>query len=68
MAQEKPTSIRVLQSNKKKSRSPVIYIIIGIIAGVFVSISLFLFLSQPYSSEPTIVEINQLKIKNVIQY
>ena len=33
MAQEKPTSIRVLQSNKK-SRSPVIYIIIGIIAGV----------------------------------
>lgn len=56
MAQEKPTSIRVLQSNKKKSRSPVIYIIIGIIAGVFVSISLFLFLSQPYSSEPTIVE------------
>ncbi|HID0233160.1 TPA: hypothetical protein ACXAWC_002101, partial [Acinetobacter baumannii] len=26
MAQEKPTSIRVLQSNKKKSRSPVIYI------------------------------------------
>ncbi|MFH3940055.1 hypothetical protein ACJBLD_12610 [Acinetobacter nosocomialis] len=56
MAQEKPTSIRVLQSNKKKSRSPVIYIIIGIIAGVFVSISLFLFLSQPYSSDPTTVE------------
>ncbi|MCP8592615.1 hypothetical protein NMF05_19395, partial [Acinetobacter baumannii] len=53
MAQEKPTSIRVLQSNKKKSRSPVIYIIIGIIAGVFVSISLFLFASQPYSSDPT---------------
>lgn len=40
----------------KKSRSPVIYIIIGIIAGVFVSISLFLFLSQPYSSDPTSVE------------
>lgn len=56
MAQEKPTSIRVLQSNKKKSRSPVIYIMIGIIAGVFVSISLFLFLSQPYSSDPTSVE------------
>jgi len=56
MAQEKPTSIRVLQSNKKKSRSPVNYIIIGIIAGVFVSISLFLFLSQPYSSDPTTVE------------
>jgi len=56
MAQEKPTSIRVLQSNKKKARSPVIYIVLGIIAGVFVSISLFLFLSQPYSSDPTTVE------------
>ncbi|WP_336168765.1 hypothetical protein [Acinetobacter sp. 161(2023)] len=56
MAQEKPTSIRVLQSNKKKPKSPILYIVIGVIAGVFVSISLFLFLSQPYSSDPTTVE------------
>lgn len=56
MAQEKPTSIRVLQSNKKKPKSPILYIIIGVIAGVFVSISLFLFLSQPYSSESAAIE------------
>ncbi|UGQ28558.1 hypothetical protein [Acinetobacter calcoaceticus] len=56
MAQEKPTSIRVLQSNKKKPKSPILYIVIGVIAGVFVSISLFLFLSQPYSSESGAIE------------
>lgn len=56
MAQEKPTSIRVLQSNKKKPKSPVLYIVIGVIAGVFVSISLFLFLSQPNSPESTAIE------------
>ncbi|KYQ80734.1 hypothetical protein AWW73_00590 [Acinetobacter lactucae] len=56
MAQEKPTSIRVLQSNKKKPKSPLLYIVIGVIAGVFVSISLFLFLSQPNSSESAAIE------------
>jgi hypothetical protein len=56
MAQEKPTSIRVLQSNKKKPKSPILYIVIGVIAGVFVSISLFLFLSQPHSSESAAIE------------
>ncbi|MEB7642195.1 hypothetical protein [Acinetobacter pittii] len=56
MAQEKPTSIRVLQSNKKKPKSPILYIVIGVIAGVFVSISLFLFLSQPNSPESTAIE------------
>nr|WP_312822800.1 hypothetical protein [Acinetobacter oleivorans] len=56
MAQEKPTSIRVLQSNKKKPKSPILYIVIGVIAGVFVSISLFLFLSQPHSSESPAIE------------
>ena len=56
MAQEKPTSIRVLQSNKKKPKSPILYIVIGVIAGVFVSISLFLFLSQPHSSESIAIE------------
>ena len=56
MAQEKPTSIRVLQSNKKKPKSPILYIVIGVLAGVFVSISLFLFLSQPHSSESTAIE------------
>lgn len=56
MAQEKPTSIRVLQSNKKKPKSPILYIVIGVIAGVFVSISLFLFLSQPHSAESTAIE------------
>lgn len=56
MAQEKPTSIRVLQSNKKKPKSPVLYIVIGVIAGVFVSISLFLFLSQPNSPESAAIE------------
>lgn len=56
MAQEKPTSIRVLQSNKKKPKSPILYIVIGVIAGVFVSISLFLFLSQPHSSESAAID------------
>lgn len=56
MAQEKPTSIRVLQSNKKKPKSPVLYIVIGVIAVVFVSISLFLFLSQPNSPESAAIE------------
>ena len=55
MAQEKPTSIRVLQSNKKVEITRNLYHH-WYYCRCFVSISLFLFLSQPYSSDPTSVE------------
>lgn len=34
MIQEKPTSLRLLQTNKKKSLSPIVYVLIGFISGV----------------------------------
>lgn len=44
MIQEKATSLRILQSNKKKNLSPLLYVMIGFIAGVVTS-CLFVFLS-----------------------
>ncbi|ENW80524.1 hypothetical protein F909_01810 [Acinetobacter sp. ANC 3929] len=44
MTQERTTSLRILQTNKKKTLSPVIYIIIGFISGVlFTSLIFFVF-------------------------
>lgn len=34
MIQEKPTSLRLLQTNKKKSLSPIVYVLIGFISGI----------------------------------
>jgi len=39
--QEKPTALRVLQTNKKKNSSPVIYLVIGFFAGILCSVLLF---------------------------
>lgn len=44
MTQERATSLRILQTNKKKTLSPVIYIVIGFISGViFTSLIFFVF-------------------------
>ncbi len=43
MAQDKPTSIRILQSHKKKTLSPAILVLGGFLAGILVSIFGFLF-------------------------
>ena len=44
MIQEKPTALRILQSNKKKPLSPVIYLFIGFVSGIVFSLfAVFLF-------------------------
>lgn len=44
MTQERTTSLRILQTNKKKTLSPVIYIMIGFISGIiFTSLIFFVF-------------------------
>ncbi|UTO18690.1 hypothetical protein NGC85_12185 [Acinetobacter sp. Z1] len=51
MTQERTTSLRILQPHKKKTLSPVIYIIIGFISGIiFTSLIFFVF---AMSSNPT---------------
>lgn len=42
MAQDKPTSIRILQSHKKKTLSPALLVMSGFLAGILVSISGFI--------------------------
>lgn len=46
MAQEKPTSIRILQSHKKSARSPFILVVVGFLAGILVSVLGFLLFTQ----------------------
>lgn len=52
MTQERPTSLRILQTNKKKSLSPVIYVFVGFILGVIFSLIIFFVLFQTQSSAP----------------
>ncbi|MCH7383870.1 hypothetical protein MMP71_08380 [Acinetobacter dispersus] len=52
MTQERATSLRILQTNKKKTLSPVIYILIGFISGViFTSLILFVFVMGSNSAD-----------------
>lgn len=52
MTQERATSLRILQTNKKKTLSPVIYILIGFISGViFTSLIFFVFVMGSNSTD-----------------
>lgn len=52
MTQERATSLRILQTNKKKTLSPVIYILIGFISGViFTSLIFFVFVMGSNSAD-----------------
>ena len=56
MIQERTTSLRILQTTKKKTLSPVIYLLIGFFSGVLVTGLLFLIFFKGQSSqniEPT---------------
>ncbi|MCH7313756.1 hypothetical protein [Acinetobacter sp. ANC 3882] len=54
MNQERTTSLRILQTNKKKTLSPVIYIIIGFISGViFSSLIFFVFVQSSSIADTT---------------
>ena len=46
MSQERTTSLRILQTNKKNSLSPVLYILIGFIVGVVFTVLLFFIFFQ----------------------
>lgn len=45
MSQERTTSLRILQTNKKKTISPVIYLIIGFVSGIILTALFFFMLS-----------------------
>ncbi|NIE96052.1 hypothetical protein F3J02_06110 [Acinetobacter sp. Tr-809] len=52
MTQERATSIRILQSNKKKTLSPVIYLLIGFLSGIiFAALIFFLFATDSSPSD-----------------
>ncbi|MCH7389166.1 hypothetical protein [Acinetobacter dispersus] len=60
MTQEKATSLRILQSNKKKTLSPVIYILIGFISGViFTSLIFFVFVMGSNSADTAMLQQQQ---------
>ena len=46
MIQEKPTSLRILQRNKKKALAPTIYLLIGFISGIAFSLFAFFLFSK----------------------
>lgn len=47
MAQEKPTSLRILQTPKKKSVSPLLFSLVGFVTGVGVTLIAFFIIFQP---------------------
>ncbi|ENX55291.1 MULTISPECIES: hypothetical protein [Acinetobacter] len=63
MTQERTTSLRILQTNKKKTLSPVIYLLIGFVSGIiFAALFFFIFASDansPAPSAPQTVEENE---------
>ncbi|ENW95579.1 hypothetical protein [Acinetobacter sp. NIPH 298] len=53
MIQEKPTSLRILQTNKKKTLSPVIHLFIGFLSGIIFSLLIFfIFFKAQSHQEP----------------
>lgn len=60
MTQERATSLRILQTNKKKTLSPVIYILIGFISGViFTSLIFFVFVMSSNSADTAMPQQQQ---------
>ncbi|ENW92885.1 MULTISPECIES: hypothetical protein [Acinetobacter] len=60
MTQERATSLRILQTNKKKTLSPVIYILIGFISGViFTSLIFFVFVMGSNSADTAMPQQQQ---------
>lgn len=59
MIQEKPTSLRLLQSPKKKSFSAVIYLLIGFFSGILFSLLMFLLFLQPQVTDQIDYNSNQ---------
>lgn len=52
MIQEKPTSLRILQSHKKKNIPPAIYLFIGFLSGIIFSLLFFLiFFKEQYADD-----------------
>ncbi|EPF79658.1 hypothetical protein GCM10025882_19690 [Acinetobacter gyllenbergii] len=55
MTQERTTSLRILQTNKKKTLSPVIYLLIGFLSGIIVAaLFFFIFASDVNNSAPSV--------------
>lgn len=54
MTQERTTSLRILQTNKKKTLSPVIYLLIGFLSGIiFAALFFFIFASESSNPAPS---------------
>ncbi|MCH7336131.1 hypothetical protein [Acinetobacter sp. NIPH 2699] len=60
MIQERPTSLRILQTNKKKNLSPVIYLLIGFLAGIICSLLIF-FIFFKAQSQHEVQEAQQIE-------
>jgi len=60
MSQERTTSLRILQTNKKKTLSPVIYLLIGFISGILLTTLFFFMLSTGTGSSSEYVEPTQV--------
>lgn len=59
MIQEKPTSLRILQRNKKKALAPIIYLLIGFILGILFSLfAFFLFFKTQASPDLNSITTN----------
>ncbi|QHH92577.1 hypothetical protein [Acinetobacter proteolyticus] len=55
MTQERTTSLRILQTNKKKTLSPVIYLLIGFLSGIiFAALFFFIFANDSSNLAPTV--------------
>ncbi|ENX13056.1 hypothetical protein F895_02784 [Acinetobacter sp. CIP 64.2] len=65
MTQERTTSLRILQTNKKKTLSPVIYLLIGFLSGIiFTSLIFFLFVTDSNTAEAVPLEQEQTVDEN----
>ena len=64
MSQERTTSLRILQTNKKKTLSPVIYLLIGFISGIILTTLFFFMLSTGTGSSSEYVEPTQVVEEN----
>lgn len=64
MSQERTTSLRILQTNKKKTLSPVIYLLIGFISGIILTTLFFFMLSTGTGSSSEYVEPTQIVEEN----
>lgn len=63
MAQEKPTSLRILQAPKKKSASPLLFGLVGFVTGVGVTLMAFFIIFQPSIN----VAVSEQQIPHVLE-